>query len=126
MGRVVHFEIHADDVARARAFYSGLFGWQFQEIMPDTYWLVTTGPDDRPGINGGLMRRHAGQSGDIIMAYVCTIDTDDIDAAIARALELGAVTAMAKHAIPGIGWQFYARDTEGNVFGIHQRDDKAA
>src|SRR5690348_2012107 len=27
MGRVVHFEIQADDVERAKAFYSAVFGW---------------------------------------------------------------------------------------------------
>jgi predicted enzyme related to lactoylglutathione lyase len=126
MARVVHFEIHADEVERAKAFYSALFGWQFDEVMPGLYWLITTGPDSEPGINGGLMQRQQGQSGDIVMAYVCTIEVEDIDATLTKAEKLGATIAMPRHAIPGVGWQAYARDSEGNVFGLHQRDEKAA
>lgn len=126
MPRVVHFEIHADDPARARKFYESLFGWTFQEIMPAVYWLITTGPDSEPGINGGLMKRQGGQAGDFIMAYVCTTQVPDIDAAIARFGELEGTVAMPKHAIPGVGRQFYGKDSEGNVFGIHQPDTNAA
>ena len=45
MPRPIHFEIHADDMPRARAFYEGLFGWSFAEYVPDFYYLVTTGPE---------------------------------------------------------------------------------
>ncbi|HEX2787098.1 MAG TPA: VOC family protein [Ignavibacteria bacterium] len=31
MGRVVHFEIHVDDVNRASKFYSDIFGWEFNK-----------------------------------------------------------------------------------------------
>jgi hypothetical protein len=31
----------------------------------------------------------------------------------------------ALHAIPGVGWQAYCKDTEGNLFGIHQADTNA-
>jgi hypothetical protein len=37
--RVVHFEVHASE----------------PEALD--YWLIRTGPDDQPGINGGLVRR---------------------------------------------------------------------
>ena len=58
MPRVVHFEIHADDPERAVNFYQDVFGWQIVKWEgPQDYWLITTGPDDEPGINGGLMKR---------------------------------------------------------------------
>ena len=60
MSRVVHFEIQADDVDRAKAFYAAAFGWEFQdygEMTGTTYWGVVTGPEDEPGINGGLQQR---------------------------------------------------------------------
>lgn len=127
LGRVVHFEIHADDLPRARAFYEALFGWTFTEYMPDFYYLITTGPDSEPGINGGMVKRQGGEgeSGKVI-AFVCTVAVKDLDAAIARFHELGGVVAMEKHAIPKVGWNFYGKDTEGNVFGIHQPDPAAA
>jgi len=32
MDKVVHFEIPADDVARATAFYGSVFGWDMQDM----------------------------------------------------------------------------------------------
>lgn len=125
MPRPIHFEIHADDMARARAFYATLFGWTFTEYMPDFYYLVTTGPDSEPGINGGMVKRQGG-AGDKVIAFVCTIGVADLDAAIAKHRELGGTVALEKHAIPNVGWNFYGKDTEGNVFGMHQADPNAA
>jgi uncharacterized protein len=125
MPRPVHFEIHADDLPRCRAFYEALFGWTFTEYMPGFYYLITTGPDSEPGINGGLVKRQGGQ-GDKVIAFVCTIGVPDLDAAIARFKELRGVVAMEKHAIPKVGWNFYGKDPEGNVFGMHQTDPDAA
>ncbi len=125
MPRPVHFEIHVDDLKRARAFYEALFGWTFSEYMPDFYFLITTGPDSEPGINGGMVKRQGGE-GDKVIAYVCTIDVPDLDAAIAKFKELGGTVALEKHAIPKIGWNFYGKDSEGNIFGIHQADPNAA
>ena len=42
MGRVVHFEIHADDPERAVAFYTGVFGWTVNRYGDMPYWLLTT------------------------------------------------------------------------------------
>jgi predicted enzyme related to lactoylglutathione lyase len=124
MGRVIHFEIHADDLGRARAFYEALFGWTFTEYMADFYYLVTTGPDDQPGINGGMVKRRGG-SGDKVIAWVSTVEVDDLNAAIARLTSLGGEIAVPKHSIPKVGWNFYGKDTEGNIFGMHQPDPAA-
>src|SRR6185503_13756040 len=61
MGRVVHFDIQTSNPQATIAFYSGLFGWEFQPFgPPDFYWLITTGPEGTPGINGGMVRRRGG------------------------------------------------------------------
>jgi predicted enzyme related to lactoylglutathione lyase len=45
---IVHFEIPADDVERARKFYSTLFGWKIEkiEVRKDgetmDYWMIST------------------------------------------------------------------------------------
>ncbi len=60
MAKVVHFEIHADDVERAKAFYTAVFGWEFEDwghVVDSVYWGILTGPDEEPGINGGLLQR---------------------------------------------------------------------
>src|SRR3972149_5570591 len=61
MPRVIHFEIAADDPERAVAFYRKVFGWEIQKWEgPMEYWVITTGPKEEPGIDGGLGRRRQG------------------------------------------------------------------
>jgi hypothetical protein len=64
MNRVTHFEIYTDDPKAVQPFYEDVFGWKFQKFEggPIEYWLVTTGDDEEPGINGGLTRPREGQS----------------------------------------------------------------
>jgi len=130
MSRVVHFEIQADDVARAKTFYAAVFDWSFEDygqFTGSTYWGIATGPDDQPGINGGLLQRAApapvvGQGPN---AFVCTVGVDDYDETEHRIHAAGGQTAMPKTALTGMAWQGYYLDTEGNTFGIHQPDPEA-
>ena len=128
MPRPVHFEIHASDPQRAIAFYKSMFAWEFTQWGgPMEYWIVNTGPEGQPGINGGLVRRRgeAPSDGAAVNAYVCTIDVSDIDSYIKKAEGAGAPQAVPKVAIPGVGWLCYYRDTEGNIFGMMQNDPSA-
>ena len=126
MPRVVHFEIHASDPQRAVTFYEKVFGWSFQKWEgPTEYWLIVTGPDDKPGINGGLVRRRGEIDGQAVIAYVCTVDVDDIDKSTATVEENGGSIALPKMPIPGMGWLVYCKDTEGNIFGMMQGDPNA-
>jgi len=123
--RVIHFEIHAGDPAAAVAWYGDMFGWRAQEIPGLNYWTVSTG--DGPGIDGGILaRRGAGpQPGAAVNAFVCTIGSEDLDADLARAQRAGASVAMAKFAVPGVGWVAYITDPFGNIVGLHQADPNA-
>ena len=79
-----------------------------------------------PGINGGLMKRQHPISGnDGVIAYVCTVDVDNLDRFTAKAQQLGVRSQVPKMPIPGIGWLAYMKDTEGNVFGMMQADANA-
>jgi len=127
MSRVVHFEIHADDPQRAVAFYQDIFGWQINKWEgPEDYWLVTTGPDNEPGINGAILRRHGQVNGDAVIAYICTIDVPSVDDVTAKITAHGGTIALPKMAVPQVGWLAYCKDTEGNIFGILQSDPSAA
>jgi predicted enzyme related to lactoylglutathione lyase len=120
MPRVVHFEISADDPARATTFYTQVFGWQFKKWDgPEPYWLVETGPNDQPGINGGMFVRK-GQVG-----HVNTIDVSSIDDFIEKINAAGGECVVPKMPIPGVGWLAYCKDTEGSIFGLHQNDPGA-
>ena len=123
MNQVMHFEIPADDLARAKTFYGDVFGWQISSMdMPDgsEYTGVTTTPVDEtmtptePGaINGALVLRSDGN-----IHPVVTIGVDDITAALEQIEAAGGSTVTARVALPGMGAFGYFKDPEGNVVGL--------
>jgi uncharacterized protein len=126
MPRVIHFEIHAENPDRAIKFYTDLFGWEFLKWDgPQPYWLIKTGPDGQPGINGGMVPRRGAIDGQAVIAYVCTVDTTSVDDSVKKALAGGGTVALPKMPIPGVGWLAYCKDTEGNIFGMMQSDPTA-
>jgi len=119
MSRPVHFEVHAENPDRAMAFYSSLLGWRFDKFEgPWDYWMITTGPDSEPGINGGMLRRQGLIDGEAVIAYVCTMGVSSLDETMAAALAAGGAMALPKMQIPNVGWLAYMKDTEGNIFGL--------
>ena len=128
--RVMHFEIHAADPQRARKFYGAVFGWTFEQWMEEPpYWGVSTAEKDStdPGIDGGLMKRMGDDpvDGQGVNAYTCTVQVEDYDATHDRIMQSGGTVALPKQAIPGVAWMGYYKDTEGNIFGINQPDERA-
>jgi len=114
MKRVVHFEIGADDPERAIRFYNEVFGWNTKKWDgPIDYWLTTTGKEDDPGIDGGIMNR-----GDFNQPVINTIEVPSVDEFIEKIKSAGGEIVTPKTEIPGIGFNAYFRDTEGNIFGI--------
>jgi uncharacterized protein len=130
MGRLVHFEIHVSDMDRAKKFYGEVFGWTFQDYseyagMP--YFGAVTGDENEPGINGALMQRQgaAPEPSQALNGFACTMGVEDYDSVESRILENGGKVALPKYALPGMAWQGYYIDTEGNIIGIHQPDANA-
>ncbi len=122
MDKVVHFEITADDLGRAKEFYGSIFGWDLQdmEFGSATYTTATTVPvDDKmmptePGaINGGMMERSAD-----IPSPVITVNVDSIDDALKRIEAAGGSVVQPRQEIPNMGAFAYFRDTEGNTLGL--------
>ena len=127
MPRVIHFEIHAEQPERAIKFYRELFAWEFTKWNgPQEYWLINTGPDSQPGINGGLVQRRCAIDGQAVLAYVCPVDTPSLDEHLKKAQAGGAIAVVPKMPIPGIGWLAYCKDPEANIFGMMQTDTSAA
>lgn len=124
MGRVIHFEIQASNPEALVSFYQQLFGWTFTKWEgPMPYWLIKTGDAAKPGIDGGLLPRQGPVPADgaSVNCYVCTVDVDNLDAKLA-ALPTGGMMCVPKMAIPGVGWLAYAKDPDGNIFGMMQSD----
>lgn len=121
-GEVVHFEIPADDLERARTFYQQAFGWQLTPVPELEYSLITTvesGPDGRPtepgGINGGMLSRRPP-----FTAPIVTIDVDDVDEALSTVERLGGKTVQGRNAVGDMGFTAYFEDSEGNLMGLWQ------
>ncbi|HSE68935.1 MAG TPA: VOC family protein [Gemmatimonadales bacterium] len=128
MPRPIHFETHADNSPRAVKFYESLLGWQFTKWEgPMEYWLIKTGSEGSPGIDGGLVKRMgaAPTEGAALNAYVCTADTDSVDQTIEKLMSWGGKLTLPKMAVPGVGRLAYGKDTEGNILGFMQADPLA-
>ncbi|MDX1251854.1 MAG: VOC family protein [Gammaproteobacteria bacterium] len=126
MDKVQHFEIPADDVARARKFYEGVFGWKTMEFpMPGMLYVgLHTGPVDEKNmwkeagfINGGMFQRSPQFP---VQGPVVAITVEDIDASLAQVKAAGGTVVMEKMEIADMGLYAYIKDTEGNIIGVWQ------
>ena len=123
MDSVVHFEIPASNVGRAKKFYGSIFGWKTENYPAMDYTILHTVETDRktmkpkqPGaINGGMMKRMGA-----IKAPVVTINVADIDKAMQKVTKAGGKVVMPKQKVMEMGWNAYVMDTEGNVIGVWQ------
>ena len=114
MRRVVHFEIGADSPDRAIKFYEEVFGWKIEKWDgPIDYWLVTTGEEGTPGIDGAIKDRTGPQQ-----TVINIIDVPSVEEYIEKTKKAGGEVLMPKTEIPGVGFHAYCKDTEGNIFGI--------
>jgi uncharacterized protein len=120
MNRVTHFEIYTNDPKAVQPFYRDVFGWKFQKFEggPIEYWLITTGDEKQPAINGGLARPREGQS----PGTLNTIAVPSLNQSIKKIEQCGGKICLPKMAIPNVGWLAYAEDPAGNVFGIIEPD----
>lgn len=113
--RPIHFECQTPDPASSMDFFSKLLGWEFEGWNDFPYWLTTTGPDDRPGINGAVMATPDG-----VPRTVIIMDVPDISGALERVAEEGGEVVLPVQDIPGVGQSAYCRDPQGLLFGLFQ------
>ena len=126
MDKVQHFEIPADDLARARKFYEESFGWQTASfpMAGMEYVGLHTGPVDAQNmtlekgfINGGMFKR----GGDfLIVSPTVAVVTADIEACLAKVTQAGGEIVMPKTKVGEMGLYAYVKDTEGNIIGVWQ------
>src|SRR5579862_5921524 len=123
-GEVGHFEIPADDPARARKFYESTFGWKMNEMPGMDYTMVSTGavgeqgmPSEPGYIGGGIAKR-----GPIVAHPVVTIIVDEITAVEKTIVKNGGKVLQKKQPIGdgSMGFTGYFKDSEGNIIGLFQ------
>lgn len=122
MNAIIHFEIPAENVERAKEFYRAAFGWQIQSTPGVAYSLVTTtavGDDFRPkepgAINGGLLERQGP-----IQAPVLVVGVADMNEAVETVRSFGGSIEKEPFQVGSIGISCYFRDPEGNLLCLWQ------
>ena len=122
MDKIVHFEIPADNLARAKKFYSTVFGWKMNEMPEMDYVLVQTVESDENGmpkepgaINGGMLKRE-----DPVKSPVVTISVKSIDEAAKTIEKNGGKIIRPKMPVGDMGFAAYFKDPEGNAVGLWQ------
>jgi len=111
------FAIHAEDVQRCRRFYEAVFQWRFEPWGPPDFYLVHTGDDGNPGIQGLMHRRQQPRAAGGPNCFECTIAVGDLDAVTAAVKANGGRIIMEKAPVPTVGVLTKFEDTEGNVVG---------
>ena len=119
MPNIDHFEIHADNVEKAKTFYEKLFGWRIKKDTKLDYWHIDTGSEK--AIVGGLEKRSPALQG--IVIYVSVSEIEDYLTTIEQ---LGGEIVIEKTQVPS--WGFYAicKDVSGNTFGLWENNKKAS
>jgi predicted enzyme related to lactoylglutathione lyase len=120
---VVHFEVAADDMERAKKFYAQAFGWKMNDWQDMTFVsTVETGEDmmpSKPGvINGDIYKRKAGEPTSIV------VGTDSIEETIEKVKAAGGIVTQEKETIPDMGSYAQIKDTEGNIVGLWEEAKK--
>jgi predicted enzyme related to lactoylglutathione lyase len=102
-------DLLSPDVEASAAFYRDLFGWAVSEIAPGQYWAVANAESK----NGGMMPVPPGGH----PAWNLYFGSEDAEAAIGRAQELGGRLVMGPMQVPG-GHFAILRDPQNAVFSV--------
>ncbi|MBL7160465.1 MAG: VOC family protein [Candidatus Aenigmarchaeota archaeon] len=124
MNPIVHFEIPAKDMGRAKEFYSKLFGWNIntfegEAAANESYMTVET-TKEPTCLGGGILPKM--QEGHNITIY---IGVDSVDEYSKKVEELGGKVCCPKMAVPKMGYFVCCIDTEENPFAIWEEDKNA-
>ncbi|MCC7358527.1 MAG: VOC family protein [Anaerolineales bacterium] len=106
---IVHVEVPSVDPAAAAKFYSDLFGWKLNPWPEFNDFTFDTG--------GGLpvIEPEKGVTAGEVLVYV---NTNDLDASLARVRELGGRVDGPQVEVSGMRWAFF-NDPSGNRVGLY-------
>lgn len=114
-GHIIWNELITNDLATAAAFYREIAGWELIPMSPDPLSYTVAKVDGAPV--AGLFQPAEPPANS---AWIMSVATDDIDATIARALQLGGEVIHAATTVPGVGRTAWIADPAGGVIGLMQ------
>jgi predicted enzyme related to lactoylglutathione lyase len=103
----------SDAPDKCKAFYTAVFGWEFDDSSMPGYTMIRTGQDP----SGGLMKRPPEVPGPCLNVY---FDVQNIDDTLAKATQAGGTVIVPKTAIPNVGHYAFFTDPEGVPVGLLQ------
>ncbi|MGA9531445.1 MAG: VOC family protein [Anaerolineales bacterium] len=113
MKKPVHFEVLAQSPVELAEFYTAVFDWEVQVWGDEqTYWLVKTGPESEPGIDGAFMGPHFDQR------VINTIEVESLENTLDRIKAQGGRVVHGPNEVPNVGMHAYCADPEGILFGV--------
>ena len=109
--KVIHFEVVGKDPKALQSFFGSLFGWKLDTNNPSGYGMTDPAAT---GIVVGIGGTPDGSAGHVT-GYVRVAD---VDATLARAVELGGKVVMPKFSPDGVAQLGLVADPEGHVIGL--------
>lgn len=124
MVHVAHFSINANDMERAKAFYTDAFGWSYQAYGPPGFYMIegAAGPGN---MLASLQKRRDIVPGKSIFGLECTLSVENSEKAEAAIKKAGGKIVMPRAVLPSIGKLFFFEDPEGNIIGAMEYDKNA-
>src|ERR1019366_1265783 len=116
VGKVIFIELVTPDLAAAKQFYAGLFGWTFRDIQAGGTEYAEASLDGRPV--AGLIHRDVPAGKHRQPAWLSFIAVSDVDAAKKIALKHGAKVLFEPHSIPNRGREAVFADPQGAIFAV--------
>ncbi|MCP4656354.1 MAG: VOC family protein [bacterium] len=107
INRIDYVEIPAPDIAKAKDFYSDVFGWSMEDFGPDYCCF-----NDQKFVGGFTKAREIAQGGPLVIIYVA-----DIEATMKKIEAAGGRQVVPKFAFPG-GQRAHFADPSGNELAI--------
>ena len=121
-----YFDLSVSDVARARAFFEAVLGWQFERFpMPYEYYRIRAGAADEPGIDGGIGAVADAPITGGLPATQVTVPVPSLDDVISRVTGSGGTVVEPRMPIPGVGWYATCAEPGGLRFGLIEADPGA-
>jgi len=116
VGKVVLVELVTPDLAAAKQFYAGLFGWTFRDIQSGTTKYAQASLDGRPV--AGMIQKDVPAGEYRQPAWLSFLSVPDVDAATKIALKHGAKVLFEPHSIPDRGREAVFADPQGAIFAV--------
>ena len=111
-GSIVHVEVHSNEPARTKQFFSEVFGWKFEDVpeMDYTTFQAPSAP------HGGLMKPME-NSPPQVLNYILSANIEETSRRIETA---GGAIVVPKTEIPKVSWFAIFREPGGTVQALYQ------